>query len=97
MQEAIQQRLKIMVQFPKLAGCESRSMDMAGFAFAHFRFAGTKLLFYSASVMIPTTALLAPNFSTIRQLGIFDTWLAVAIPYFGSAFGTFLITSFFGP
>jgi len=53
MQEAIQQRLKIMVQFPKLAGCESRSMDMAGFAFAHFRFAGTKLLFYSASVDDP--------------------------------------------
>ena len=45
--------------------------------------------------MIPTTALLAPNFSTIRELGIFDTRLAVAIPFFGSAFGTFLLRQAF--
>lgn len=46
-------------------------------------------------MMIPTSALLAPNFSTIRVMGIFDTRLAIAIPYFGSAFGTFLMRQAF--
>lgn len=73
------------------------TVTMAGFAFAHFRFPAKKALFFFIllQLMIPTTALLAPNFSMIRQLGIFDTWLAVAIPYFGSAFGTFLMRQAF--
>lgn len=73
------------------------TVTAAGFAFAHYRFSGQRLLFFFIllQLMIPTTALLAPNFSTIRQLGIFDTWLAVAIPYFGSAFGTFLMRQAF--
>ena len=45
--------------------------------------------------MIPTTALLASNFATIRTLGLFDTRLAIAIPYFGSAFGTLLMRQAF--
>jgi len=38
---------------------------------------------------------LAPNFSTIRRLHLFDPRLAIAIPYFGSAFGTFLMRQAF--
>ena len=66
---------------------------LAGFAFANYEFVGKKWLFFFIlmQMMIPTTALLAPNFATIRTLGIFDTRLAIAIPYFGSAFGTFLM------
>ena len=41
------------------------------------------------------TALLVPNFATIRTLGLFDTRMAIAIPYFGSAFGTFLLRQAF--
>jgi sn-glycerol 3-phosphate transport system permease protein len=65
------------------------TITLAGFAFAHFIFPGRNFLFFFIllQMMIPTTALLAPNFSTIRQLGIFDTRMAIAIPYFGSAFG----------
>ena len=70
---------------------------LAGFAFANFKFLGKKWVFFFIllQMMIPTSALLAPNFSTIRQLGIFDTRLAIAIPYFGSAFGTFLMRQAF--
>ncbi len=73
------------------------TVTMAGFAFAHYRFVGKKWLFIFTllQMMIPTTALLAPNFATIRQLGLFDTRLAIAIPYFGSAFGTFLMRQAF--
>ncbi|MBV7328063.1 carbohydrate ABC transporter permease [Chloroflexi bacterium TSY] len=80
-----------------ILGVQLVTVTFAGFAFAHYRFAGRRLLFFFVllQLMIPTTALLAPNFAMIRQLGIFDTWLAVAIPYFGSAFGTFLLRQAF--
>lgn len=70
---------------------------LGGFAFAHYQFSGKKWLFFFIllQMMIPTTALLAPNFSTIRQLGLFDTRLAIALPYFGSAFGVFLMRQAF--
>ncbi len=73
------------------------TVTFGGFAFAHYRFRGRRALFFFIllQLMIPTTALLAPNFAMIRRLGIFDTWLAVAIPYFGSAFGTFLMRQAF--
>ncbi|HHW87302.1 MAG TPA: carbohydrate ABC transporter permease [Chloroflexi bacterium] len=73
------------------------TITLAAFAFAHFDFPGKRVLFYLVllQLMIPTTALLAPNFATIRALGLFDTRLAIAIPYFGSAFGTFLLRQVF--
>lgn len=73
------------------------TITLAAFAFAHFDFPGKRVIFYLVllQLMIPTTALLAPNFATIRALGLFDTRLAIAIPYFGSAFGTFLLRQVF--
>ncbi|MBN1265633.1 MAG: carbohydrate ABC transporter permease [Anaerolineales bacterium] len=70
---------------------------LAGFAFANYEFFGKRWIFFFVllQMMIPTSALLAPNFSTIREMGIFDTRLAIAIPYFGSAFGTFLMRQAF--
>ncbi len=70
---------------------------LAGFAFANYEFFGKRWIFFFVllQMMIPTSALLAPNFATIRTLGIFDTRLAIAIPYFGSAFGTFLMRQAF--
>ena len=73
------------------------TITLAGFAFAYYRFPGQRwiFLFVLLQMMIPTTALLVPNFSTIRILGLFNTRLAIAIPYFGSAFGTFLMRQAF--
>jgi sn-glycerol 3-phosphate transport system permease protein len=70
---------------------------LAGFAFSHYNFFGKRWIFFFIllQMMIPTSALLAPNFATIRQMGLFDTRLAIAIPYFGSAFGTFLVQQAF--
>ena len=73
------------------------TITLAGFAFAHQEFWGKKAIFFFIllQLMIPAAALLVPNFSTIRKLGLFDTTLAVALPYFGSAFGTFLMRQAF--
>ena len=80
-----------------ILGVQLVTITLAGFAFAHYRFRGQRVLFFFIllQLMIPTTALLAPNFATIRRLGLFDTRLAVAIPYFGSAFGMFLMRQAF--
>jgi sn-glycerol 3-phosphate transport system permease protein len=73
------------------------TVTLAAFAFARYRFPGQNFLFMFIllQMMIPTTALLVPNFSTIRALGIYDTILAIGIPYFGSAFGVFLLRQMF--
>ncbi len=73
------------------------TITLAGFAFANYDFAGKRFLFFFIllQMMIPTEALLAPNFATIRVLGLFDTRLAIAIPFFGSAFGMLLMRQAF--
>lgn len=73
------------------------TVPLAAFAFAHYDFPGKRLLFYLIlmQMMIPTAILLVPNFTTIRVMGLYDTTLAIALPYFGSAFGTFLMRQAF--
>ncbi len=80
-----------------ILGVQVITITLAAFAFAHTRFPGQRLVlfFVLLQLMIPTTALLAPNFATIRRLGLFDTILAIGIPYYGSAFGTFLMRQAF--
>jgi sn-glycerol 3-phosphate transport system permease protein len=67
--------------------------------------------FVLLQMMIPTAVLLVPNFVTIREFStatmlipkfiyykkfpLYDTPLAIALPYFGSAFGTFLMRQAF--
>lgn len=80
-----------------ILGVQLVTIVLCSFAFVHYNFPGKKWLFFFIllQMMIPTTALLAPNFATIRQLGIFDTLFAIAVPYFGSAFGVFLMRQAF--
>ena len=70
---------------------------LAGYAFARFKFRGQNILFFliMLQMMVPSSALIVPNYSTIRSLGLFDTLLAVMLPFFGSAFGTFLMRQTF--
>lgn len=78
-------------------GVQLITVPLAAFAFVHYQFRGKQVLFYIIlmQMMIPTAILLVPNFTTIRNLGLYDTTLAIAMPYFGSAFGTFLMRQAF--
>lgn len=84
--------LVVMILSVQLVTC-----SIAGFAFAFYKFKGQKILFtlILTQMMIPTVALLVPNFQTIRVLGLYDTIPAMAIPFWGSAFGTFLLRQSF--
>ena len=70
---------------------------LAGYAFARFKFRGQNVLFFliMLQLMLPSSALIVPNYATIRSLGLFDTLFAVMLPFFGSAFGTFLMRQTF--
>ena len=73
------------------------TITLAGYAFARFQFRGQNILLFLIllQLMVPSSALIVPNYSTIRQLHLFDTLLAVMLPFFGSAFGTFLMRQTF--
>ena len=73
------------------------TITLAGYAFARMKFPGKNLLFILTLVqlMIPSAVLLAPNFLIISRLGLYDNKLALMLPYWGSAFGTFLMRQTF--
>lgn len=73
------------------------TITLAGFAFARLSFGGRNWLFglVLVQLMIPATALIIPNFFLLRSFGLYDNLMAVMLPYFGSAFGTFLMRQVF--
>lgn len=73
------------------------TMTMAAYAFARLQFPGRDLLFllFLAQLMITPQSTILPNYITVSSLRLLDTRLAVMIPYFASAFGTFLMRQAF--
>jgi multiple sugar transport system permease protein len=69
----------------------------AAFAFARLRFPGRDTLFLLvlATMMLPYSVLLIPNFLIIHTLGLSNTVAGVVMPGFGSAFGIFMLRQFF--
>jgi multiple sugar transport system permease protein len=72
--------------------------SLAGYAFARLRFRGRDTLFvlYLATLMVPLTVTVIPQFILMRVAGLTDTPWAMIVPgLFGSAFGTYLMRQFF--
>lgn len=71
--------------------------SMAAFAFARLRFRGREAIFivYLATLMIPFLVTMIPNFLIIRQLGWYNTYLALIIPSVFSVFSTFLLRQYY--
>jgi len=69
----------------------------AAYAFAVYDFAGKNILFALVLVqlMIMPDILLVENYTTMRNLGLVDTILAIGLPYMGSAFAIFLLRQTF--
>jgi sn-glycerol 3-phosphate transport system permease protein len=67
--------------------------SLAGFAFARFRFAGSRIAFalVLAQLLIAPEILIVQNYRTIATLGLADTIAGIALPYAASAFGVFLL------
>jgi multiple sugar transport system permease protein len=71
--------------------------SMAGYAFAHLRFAGGKGLFLLllTSLMMPVQVTIVPMFLMMSAVNLVDTQWAVILPLATNAFGVFLMRQFF--
>ncbi|MFN8371380.1 MAG: carbohydrate ABC transporter permease [Anaerolineae bacterium] len=71
--------------------------SLAAYAFARLRFKGREPLFflYLIGLMIPFPVLLLPNFIIVRQLGWFNSYLALIIPPSFSVFSIFLLRQYY--
>jgi ABC-type glycerol-3-phosphate transport system permease component len=70
---------------------------LAAYAFARLKFPGRDILFiiFQATMMIPEQVTMIPNFIMVNDLGWRDTYWALTVPFFASAFHTFLLRQFF--
>ncbi len=80
-----------------ILGVQLVTITLAAYAFARLTFWGREALFrlFLVQLMVAPSALILPNFITLRTLGLLDTRLGIMIPYFASAFGTFLLRQAF--
>jgi multiple sugar transport system permease protein len=71
--------------------------SLAAFAFARLRFRGREALFllYLSTLMIPFPVTLIPNFLIIKNLGWYDTLIALIVPGLFSVFSTFLLRQYY--
>lgn len=70
---------------------------LAAFIFAFVPFRGRQVVFliFISTLLIPWEATMIPNFLTILNLGWMNSYLALTIPFFALAFGTFLLRQHF--
>jgi len=71
--------------------------SMAGYAFARLKFKGNKWMFTAVliTMMIPFQVMMIPLFVEVYKLGILNTYWGLILPRASSAFGIFLMRSFF--
>lgn len=71
--------------------------SMAGYALARLKFPGRRFLFIGilSTMMIPFYSIVIPLFIIIRQVGWYDTYLGLIIPWIPHAFGIFLLRQYY--
>ena len=71
--------------------------SLAGYAFARMRLKGKSVLFYFVllTMMIPFQVFMIPLFIEVNLLGMLDTYAGLIIPRMTTAFGIFMMRSFF--
>lgn len=70
---------------------------MAAFAFAKIEFKAKKLLFtaFLFTMMLPGTITMIPNFITLRNMGLLNTYTALVLPALSNAFAIFFMRQSF--
>ncbi|WAZ25929.1 carbohydrate ABC transporter permease [Streptomyces cinnabarinus] len=81
-----------------ISGCQIFFSAMAAYAFARLRWRGRDQMFalFLAGLMVPTIFTLLPNFVLIKELGLVDNLLGIALPtMFMTPFAVFFLRQFF--
>jgi sn-glycerol 3-phosphate transport system permease protein len=70
---------------------------LAGYAFAFLRFPFKRTLFvvFLATLMVPFEVTIVTNVSTISDLGWYNTYAGLAVPFLATGFGAFLMRQAF--
>jgi ABC-type glycerol-3-phosphate transport system permease component len=71
--------------------------SLAAYAFAKIRFPGSRAVFavLLATLIIPESVYLVPNFIIVTRMGWYDSLAALTVPFMASAFYIFLLRQFF--
>lgn len=72
-------------------------LTLAAYAFARLDFYGKNILFtlFLTQLMITPDVLIFPNYRIMGTLGLIDSHFGIMLPFFASAFGTFLLRQSF--
>ena len=72
---------------------------LAGYAFAFLEFPFKRTLFvvFLATLMVPFEVTIVTNLTTISDLGWYDTYAGLAVPFLATGFGAFLMRQTFLP
>jgi sn-glycerol 3-phosphate transport system permease protein len=70
---------------------------LAGYAFAFLQFPFRRTLFvvFLATLMIPFEVTVVQNLTTVVDLGLYDTYAGLALPFLATGFGAFLLRQAF--
>jgi len=79
------------------AGATLVTSSLAAYAFARIRFTGSRVVFSAllATLIIPESVYLVPNFILITRVGWYDTLAGLTVPFAANAFSIFLLRQFF--
>lgn len=71
--------------------------SMAGYAFARMRFKGSKVLFsiILLTMMVPFQIIMTPLYIEVYKLHLLDSYLGLVLPRATSAFGIYMMSSYF--
>jgi len=70
-------------------------MAAYAFVFLNFRFKKTLFILFLSTMMLPFEAQIIPNFATMRDLNLLNTYASIGLPFLASAFGTFMMKTSF--
>ncbi len=76
-----------------ITGLQVATSVLAAYAFAFLQFPLKKVVFafFMATLLLPLEVTLLPNLQTMRDLGWFNSYQGLVVPFAAAAFGTFLI------
>lgn len=65
------------------------------FSFLRFPLRGLCFALFLATLFVPYEAVIIPNYLTMANAGLIDTYAALTLPFLAGGFGTFLLRQFF--
>lgn len=80
-----------------ILGVQLVTITLAAYAFTRIQFRGKEFVFYLfvLQIMFPIHLTFLPNYLTIKSAGLLNTLVAMALPFFASGYGTFMLRQAF--